>query len=130
MVNYANSNSIKKENKIAELEKQVSLGLWIQSIGQIIELSGLSGLLQLEDGDLTGEKQILSGVWIKTIGQVLEAISVSRQIGETDKAKLFEEQKIAITGDLLVSIGAAIEVAGGIKALSEEGISGIPLIIP
>ncbi|MEH7097382.1 hypothetical protein [Neobacillus vireti] len=127
----------KKSIKILELEKEVALGLWIQVIGQIIEIKGLSGLLHIEEdantiGEqqiLTGEQQILTGVWIKTIGQILEAISVSSQIGETDLIKLLQEQKLAITGDMLVTIGSAYEVIGGIHVLEEET-DKIPRIVP
>ena len=122
--------SDKKSKKILELEKEVALGLWIQVIGQIVEIKGLSGLLHIEnDTDSIGEQQILTGVWIKTIGQILEAISVSSQISETDIIKLLQEQKLAITGDLLVSIGAAYEVIGGIHVLEEETVE-TPRIIP
>ena len=122
--------SNKKGKKVLELEKEVALGLWIQVIGQIVEINGLSGLLHIEnDTDSIGEQQILTGVWIKTIGQILEAISVSMQISETDIIKLLQEQKLAITGDLLVSIGAAYEVFGGIHVLEEETVE-IPRIIP
>lgn len=124
MVNPSNSNNkgnVAKSEKIFQLEKQVSLGLWIQVIGQIIEFKGLSDLLQIEeDTNQTGEKQILNGVFIRTIGQILEAISVSNQIRETDKVRLIEEQKIAITGDSLVAIGSVLEVIGGLLVLEEE----------
>jgi hypothetical protein len=120
-----------ENKKIIELEKEVALGLWIQVIGQIIEIRGLTGLLNIEtDTDSVGERQILSGVWIKTIGQLLEAVSVSSQIGEKDTIKLLQEQKVAITGDFLVSIGAAIEVLGGIRTLEEEETVKTPRIIP
>ncbi|WP_428908586.1 hypothetical protein [Niallia sp. Krafla_26] len=117
--------------KIIELEKEVALGLWIQVIGQIIELKGLTELLNIEnDIDSIGERQILTGVWIKTIGQLLEAVSVSSQIGEEDIIKLLQEQKVAITGDFLVSIGSAYEVFGGIRTLKEEEVDQISRIIP
>jgi hypothetical protein len=119
-----------KSKKVLELEKEVALGLWIQVIGQIVEIKGLTGLLHIEnDTDSIGEQQILTGVWIKTIGQLLEAISVTKQISETDLIKLLQEQKLAITGDLLVSIGAAYEVSGGIRVLEEETVE-TPRIIP
>jgi hypothetical protein len=65
-------------------------------------------------------KKILNVVWLQTIGHILIAISVSRQIRETDKSKLLEEQKIAIAGDFLVSLGAALEGIGGLQAMEEE----------
>ncbi|EKN66926.1 hypothetical protein BABA_13597 [Neobacillus bataviensis LMG 21833] len=102
----------------------------MQVLGQIIELKGLSELFHLEeDSNKIGEQQILTGVWTRTIGQILEAISVTKQLGETDLVKLNQEQKIAITGDLLVSIGAAIEVIGGINVLEEETVTP-PIIVP
>ncbi|MEH6945118.1 hypothetical protein [Bacillus sp. JJ722] len=120
----------KKSKEIVELEKEVAIGLWIQVIGQIIEIKGLTGLLILEDdSNQIGEQQILTGVWIRTIGSILEAISVTKQISETDLTRLLQEQKIAITGDLLSSIGSALEVNGGILVLEEEQIKA-PRIIP
>ena len=128
--NHKKDFSNKKSKKVLELEKEVALGLWIQVIGQFVEIKGLSGLLHIEnDTSSIGEQQILTGVWIKTLGQILEAISVSNQINETDIIKLLQEQKLAITGDLLVSIGAAYEVLGGIHALEEEQLE-TPRIIP
>ncbi|RFU61639.1 hypothetical protein [Peribacillus glennii] len=119
----------KKSKQVLDLEKEVALGLWIQVVGQIVEIKGLSGLLRLEDDtSLSGEQQILTGVWIKTIGQILEAVSVTRQLNETDIIKLLQEQQIAIIGDLLVSIGAAYEVTGGIRVLNEENIVQPPII--
>jgi hypothetical protein len=135
MVNPTNLNTNKngsdpKSEKVLHLEKQVSLGLWIQVIGQIIEFKGLSDLLHIEeDSNPTGEKQILNGVFIRTIGQILEAISVSNQIRETDKARLIEEQKMAIAGDSLVAIGSALEVIGGLLVLEEET-DNISFLIP
>lgn len=129
--NNGNNRKDLDNKKKIELEKEVALGLWIQVIGQIIEINGLTGLLNIEnDTDLVGERQILTGVWIKTIGQLLEAVSVSSQIGEKDIIKLLQEQKVAITGDFLVSIGAIYEVLGGIRTLEEEGAVKTPRIIP
>ena len=119
-----------KSQKVLELEKEVAFGLWIQVIGQFIEIKGLTGLLHIEDDtNSIGEQQILTGVWIKTIGQLLEAISVTKQISETDILKILQEQKIAITGDLLVAIGATYEVFGGVHVLEEETVQ-TPRIIP
>ncbi|MCM3766069.1 hypothetical protein [Neobacillus niacini] len=126
----SNNKSDQKSKEIKKLEKEVALGLWIQVVGQLIELKGLTGIFQLEeDTNRVGEQQILTGVWIRTIGQLLEALSVSRQINETDLIKILQEQKIAITGDLLVSIGSAYEVVGGINVLEEESVMP-PIIVP
>lgn len=128
--NKSNNRQDFSDKKILELEKEVELGLWIQVIGQIIEIKGLSGLLHIEDDtNSIGEQQILTGVLIKTIGQILEAISVSSQIGEIDIVKRLQEQKLAITGDFLVSIGSAYEVVGGFHVLQEETVE-TPRIVP
>lgn len=121
----------KKKIKILKLEEEVELGLWIQVIGQIIEVKGLSGLFHHEkDTNSTGEQQLLMGAYIRTIGQILEAIAVSSQIGETDIIKRLREQQLAITGDLLVSIGSAFEVSGGIQVLQEETAENASSIVP
>jgi hypothetical protein len=122
--------SDEKINKILVLEKEVAFGLWIQVAGQIIELIALSELLQVkEDENTVGEEQIITGVWLRTIGQILEAVSVSKQINETDLLKLSQQQKLAITGDLLVSIGSGYEVLGGVHVLEEETVTP-PRIVP
>ena len=57
-----------KSKKKLELEKEVALGLWIQVIGQIIEVKGLSGLLHIqEDANTTGEEQILTGAGLRQL---------------------------------------------------------------
>ena len=128
--NHSKDSNNKKSKKVLDLEKEVVLGLWVQVIGQLIEIKGLTGLLHIEnDTNTMGEQQILTGSWIKTIGQIAEAISVTKQISETDLIKLLQEQKLAITGDMLVSIGAAYEVFGGIHVLEEE-IVKTPRIVP
>jgi hypothetical protein len=69
--------SDEKNKKILALEKEVAFGLWIQVVGQIIELIALSEILQVrEDENTVGEEQILTGVWLRTIGQIMEAVSI------------------------------------------------------
>ncbi|WP_203363704.1 hypothetical protein [Bacillus sp. REN10] len=118
-----------KNEQVLALEKEVALGLWIQVVGQLIEVKGLSELLRIEnDTSGVGEQQILTGVWIRTIGQILEAISVTSQISETDLTQLLQEQKVALTGDLLVALGAAYETVGGIRVLEEETVKTARII--
>ncbi|MDQ1145717.1 hypothetical protein QE429_002544 [Bacillus sp. SORGH_AS 510] len=59
---------------------------------------------------------------------MLEAVSVSKQLGETDLLKLIPQQKLAITGDLLVSIGSGYEVVGGLNILEEEAVTPPPIV--
>jgi hypothetical protein len=119
-----------KGDQVLALEKEVAFGLWIQVVGQIIELKALSELITIENDESNmGANQILTGVWLRTIGQLLEAVSVSSQIKETDLLKLIKQQKFAIAGDLLVAVGSAIEVVGGLNVLNEET-TNKPLIVP
>jgi hypothetical protein len=127
---HSNGSSFEKSSKIVALEKEIAFGLWIQVVGQIIELIALSELLQVqEDDNILGEEQILTGVWLRTIGQIIEAVSVSKQIKETDLLKRIQQQKLAIAGDFLVSVGAGYEVVGGIHVLEEEIVT-TPRIVP
>ena len=128
-MNQSDKKTDKKSDEVYKLEIEVILGLWIQFIGQLIELRALTALLELDDNpNQIGEKQILTGVWIRTIGQLLEAVSVTYQLNETDITKLIQEQKYAILGDFLTSIGAAYEVVGGLNAIEEEKNDGLTLI--
>ena len=45
--NHSKDSNNKKSKKILELEKEVVLGLWVQVIGQLIEIKGLTGLLHM-----------------------------------------------------------------------------------
>ncbi|NYV65350.1 hypothetical protein HYI36_08815 [Bacillus sp. Gen3] len=104
----------------SKYEKQVELGVWISVIGHLIEAVSLSELQALEEETNLGEKQILSGVWMQAFGHLLEAIGVSKQLATLDQKSYFDAQKLAITGDVLVSIGAALDVLGGLEVLEEE----------
>ncbi|MBM7694641.1 hypothetical protein JOC77_004116 [Peribacillus deserti] len=122
---------LKERKKIEdELEKKVVLGLWLQLVGSVIEAIALSDLLKIsKDPDNPGENQVVAGVWIQTIGQILETISVTNQIFITDKQELINQQKVAITADILNSLGAAIEAAGGIKVVTEEEQDTVTFIV-
>jgi len=128
-------NSFDQKEKIKEmrtkLEKQVAVGIWLQFIGHFIEVLGLYELLQLnEDLISEGDVQIASGSFIGTIGHLLEAIAVSSQIFTNDKNQKLNEQKLAVTGDSLVSLGAAIEVSGGLEILKEEETGHSTRLVP
>lgn len=116
-----NSTTDNKE-LILQIEKQVSITIWIQTIGKIMEVVLLTKylLIDKEAGSDPFERQVVEGVWIQTIGQILEAIGVTREvlIGE-DPIKL-EGTTVANIGDWLQGIGAIYEAHAGKQIIAEE----------
>lgn len=118
-----------EETKIS-FEKQVALGIWIQAIGQLIELAGLEKLNRLsENSNEPGEVQILSGAFLQTLGLIFEGIGVSNQLSVENSDLIIKAQKLAITGDWLQSVGAALEAVGGTEVLMKETTNG-KLFVP
>lgn len=120
------------ENLKLSLEKQIAAGVWIQAIGQLIEVINLSKLFLIsqEDWESPGEKQIVAGVWLATIGKIVEAIGVSEQILTTDKGLKLQGQQIAVTGDWIQTFGTALEAIGGTEVLSEEQVQIPTYFVP
>ncbi|CAM4027336.1 hypothetical protein [Mesobacillus thioparans] len=123
--NFKKGDSLSKEEKIAQIEKQISVSLFIQAAAQITEAILLSRLYALRDGT-EGESEIVAGVWVQSIGQTIEALAVSKELSTFNPEEVRELQKIIVSSDFIQSIGAAIEGAGGIKALKETTESFIP----
>ncbi|GAA0322951.1 hypothetical protein GCM10008967_11840 [Bacillus carboniphilus] len=113
------------EEEISKIEKQIAAAVWLQAIGQTVEAILLLKLLMLKE-ESEGEIKVATGVWIQTIGQILEALGVTKEITALDKNVLTEAQKIVITGDLLQSVGAAVETIGGKEILVENTDGFIP----
>ncbi|MDQ6600143.1 hypothetical protein E2K98_10105 [Bacillus salipaludis] len=116
-----NGNFSELEQKRLNIEKQISLGIWIQVIGATIEFLGIAKLREISDNpDSIPEKEVLTGAGIQALGTFFEAIGVSGQITGNDNKLKLDAQKLAITGDWLQSIGAALEAAGGTGEFLEE----------
>lgn len=77
------------------------------------------------NGDSEGEKKILTGIWVQTIGQLLEATAVTNQINNTNEFSILSSQKIAVTGDIVQSIGSALQALGGEELLLQDGIGNL-----
>lgn len=124
------NNISKTENKNnndklkLQLEKQIAITQWIQTVGVIAEAILLTKLYSL-NGDSEGEKKILTGIWIQTIGQLLEATAVSNQINNKNEYSILSSQKIAVTGDIVQSIGSALQALGGEELLLQDGIGNL-----
>ena len=110
-----NSNSDNAE-VLLQLEKQVSVAVWIQFIGQIMEAYYLSKIMLVSEEVRfdANERQIWNlGAWVQTAGQFLESIGTTKQI-LTDEEKLtLEAQEITNLGDWLQSLGLVLEANAG-----------------
>ncbi|MDR7238731.1 hypothetical protein [Neobacillus drentensis] len=116
-----NSNSDNAE-VLLQLEKQVSVAVWIQFIGQIMEAYYLSKIMLVSEEVRSdaNERQILLGAWVQTAGQFLESIGTTKQI-LTDEEKLtLEAQEITNLGDWLQSLGLVLEANAGTQIILEE----------
>lgn len=116
-----------REELIIKLEKQIAIGVWIQAVGQLIELVSLYRLNLISDEeDPAIERQFLAGASLQTIGTLLEAIGVTEEIGlDSDKINL-GAQKLAVTGDWLQGLGAILEAVGGSEIIRENANLFVP----
>ena len=115
-----NSNYDNKE-LISELEKQVSISIWIQTIGKIMEALYITKLmLPSEEARMDpNEKQIVQGVWIQTIGQFVEAVGVTEEALSNEDISRLEGAITANIGDWLQGIGTIYEAYAGTQIIAE-----------
>ena len=110
------------EELLEQLEKQVSIAVWIQFIGQIMEAFYLSKIMLVSEEvrENANERQILLGAWIQTAGQFFEGVGTTQQL-YTDEATLtLEAQRVTNFGDWLQSVGTALEANAGTQIILEE----------
>ncbi|KAA9012224.1 hypothetical protein [Niallia endozanthoxylica] len=127
--------SSKNDNKelIVQLEKQVSISIWIQTIGKIMEALYLTELLRQSEeiGTDPYENQIVQGVWIQTIGQFLEAVGVTKEVLSSENPGQLEGATLANIGDWIQGIGAIYEAHAGRQVIAEEREQGVSnLFVP
>ncbi|RFB31943.1 hypothetical protein DZB86_31375 [Bacillus sp. RC] len=108
----------------------IATGVWIKTVGQIIETIGVSNLYLINEDPTSGDEKVLSAVWIETVGQFLQTIGVSQQISATNEQITFQAQELEIIGASLKSLAHAIEAIGGIEILQEEKRTDIMDFIP
>lgn len=115
-----NSNYDNKE-LISQLEKQVSISIWIQTIGKIMEALYITKLLLLsEEARMDpNENQIVQGVWIQTIGQFIEAVGVTEEALSNEDISRLEGTITANIGDWLQGIGTIYEAYAGTQIIAE-----------
>jgi hypothetical protein len=116
-----NSNYDNKES-ISQLEKQVSISIWIQTIGKIMEALYLTKILLLsEEARIDpNENQIVQGVWIQTIGQFVEAVGVTEEALSSENTIRLKGSIMANIGDWLQGVGAIYESYAGTQIIAEE----------
>ncbi|MDF2053246.1 hypothetical protein Q8G31_26510 [Priestia megaterium] len=113
-----------------KFENVIATGVWIKTVGQIIETIGVSNLYSINEDPTSGDEKVLSAVWIETVGQFLQTIGVSQQISATNEQITFQAQELEIIGVSLKSLAHAIEAIGGIEILQEEKRTDIMDFIP
>ncbi|WP_079504478.1 hypothetical protein [Mesobacillus jeotgali] len=122
---YKEKDRLSKEELIAQIEKQISISLYIQAAAQITEAILLSRLYALKE-ETDGESEIVTGVWLQSIGQTIEAIAVSKELSAINQEDLITLEKIIVSSDFIQSFGAAIEGIGGLKVLRQTPLPFIP----
>ena len=117
-----NSTSDNNEELLLQLEKQVSVAVWIQFIGQIMEAYYLSKIMLVNEEvrEDVNERQILLGVLIQTAGQFLEGVGTTKQLYTDDETLTLEAQRITNLGDWLQSLGVTLEANAGTQIILEE----------
>ncbi len=106
---------------ISQLEKQVSISIWIQTIGKIMEALYITKLLLLsEEARMDpNENQIVQGVWIQTIEQFVEAVGVTEEALSNENISRLEGTITANIGDWLQGIGTIYEAYAGTQIIAE-----------
>ncbi|USL45902.1 hypothetical protein [Priestia megaterium] len=127
----------KKDDKYTEneelklkFENVIATGVWIKTIGQIIETIGVSNLFLINEDPSSGNEKVVSAVWIETVGQFLQTIGVTQQVGAMNEQVTFKAQELEIIGVSLKSFAHALEAIGGIEILQEEKQTDILDFIP
>ncbi|MCU9613076.1 hypothetical protein OEV98_05870 [Caldibacillus lycopersici] len=116
------TSDVDNKELIAQLEKDVSVAIWIQAIGKVMEVIYLTKLLLIDEDASAdqNERQVVEGVWIQTIGQIIEAISVTNQLlARTDPIRL-SATSAANIGDWLQGIGSIYEAYAGRQIITKE----------
>jgi hypothetical protein len=110
------------EEVLLQLEKQVSIAVWIQFIGQIMEAYYLSKIMLVSEEVRSdaNEQQILLGAWIQTLGQFLEGYGTTQQIVSDEEEITLEAQEITNVGDWLQTLGTLLEANAGTQIILEE----------
>ena len=108
---------------ISKYEQQISIAIWIQTIGKIMEVLYLTKIMMISEENQADpdEHQVLQGVWIQTIGQLLEAIGVTKEVLAIDKTLLeLEGTTLANIGDWVQVVGGIVEAHAGSQIIAEE----------
>jgi hypothetical protein len=116
------NSASENEELIAQLEKQVTVSVWIQFIGQIMEAYYLSKIMLVSEEvrEDANERQILLGAWIQSAGQFLESVGTTKQLYTEEATLTLEAQRITNIGDWLQSLGTTLEANAGTQIILEE----------
>lgn len=119
-----NKDSSYTDNKqlITQLENLVSIAIWIQTIGKVMEVLLLTKIFLADEeaSSIPNERQVVEGVWIQTIGQILEAIGVTKAVLANEEPIELEAATLANIGDWIQGIGAIYEAFAGKQIIAKE----------
>ncbi|PGK30354.1 hypothetical protein [Priestia megaterium] len=130
MVTEKGDKYTENEDLKLKFENVIATGVWIKTIGQIIETIGVSNLFLINENPSSGDEKVVSAVWIETVGQFLQTIGVTQQVGVMNEQVTFKAQELEIIGVSLKSFAHALEAIGGIEILQEEKQTDILDFIP
>jgi hypothetical protein len=116
------SSSNDNQQLINQLEKQVSIAVWIQFIGSIMESLYLSKIMVISEEVRKdeNERQILLSSWVGSIGTFLDSIGTTTQALTSDKNIELEGEELSNFGDWIKVIGAILDAHAGTQSIIEE----------
>lgn len=120
--NQTKENSHDDNELINQLEKQVSVAVWIQFIGALMESLYLSKIMlnSEEVREDENERQILLSSWIGTIGTFFDSIGTTTQAFTNDEIMELEGEEISNFGDWIKVISAVLDAYAGTQIIKEE----------
>ncbi|TDL31309.1 hypothetical protein E2R51_13120 [Jeotgalibacillus sp. S-D1] len=124
-------NDFEVNKSLAEAEKKVLIGIWIQTaatfltaIGVTEELRILQAAARGVTNDFSAEKKAVAGVWLQFTGTLFSAIGFSQQLSP-ERSQQIAGRKTAIIGNSINAYGLTLEVIGESILLREELDEGI-----
>lgn len=120
--NQTKENSHDDNELINQLEKQVSVAVWIQFIGALMESLYLSKIMlnSEEVREDENERQILLSSWIGTIGTFFDSIGTTTQAFTNDEIMELAGEEISNFGDWIKVISAVLDAYAGTQIIKEE----------
>lgn len=128
----SNGEAGDEDPALTSAESKVLAGVWLQTVGSLLEAVGVTEELQAlqaesieEDNDFSMEKQAVAGVWLQTIGTALGAIGFMQELLPSEKQQI-QGRKLGIIGSWFEAYGASLEALGETQLLKEDLEEDVP----